>query len=239
MDKTLALCPLFDGDSFIYRVGFASKADEPLEHCLHSVKTVVQRVLDKFPQREWYKMYIAGKGNYRNDIATMFVYKGNRDPDKKPFYYKEIREYLIEHWGAVPVNGMEADDAVGIEQYKYKDKSTVIVGQDKDLKMLPGYHYNWVKDTLNYITYDEGMRFFLRQMLIGDNVDNVPGIAGIGERKAPKYIPDTMPLNEAVAVVEREYQKQYKDHWRGAITEVANLLWIRRDENKLNPFWST
>jgi len=44
---------------------------------------------------------------------------------------------MIDHHDAEVVHGMEAEDACGIAQYSHKDKSTVIVGQDKDLLCIP------------------------------------------------------------------------------------------------------
>lgn len=238
--KTLTtdnLNPLVDCDILLYRVGFATKDDEPLENCLHSGKLMIESILSKFPGRSWHKLYLSGSKNYRNDIATMYVYKGNRDPDKKPKYYKELKEYFIQYWDAEVTDGIEADDAIGVEQYANKDKSTCIVTIDKDLNMVPGWHWNFVKDNLYYVTIDEANMFFLWQMLVGDKaVDNIPGIDGIGPKKADKLLAGKSVV-ECVGVVEKEYKRQYKDAWPEAIKEVANLLWIMRKPNELNPYW--
>ena len=86
-------------DILVYRCGFASKEGEPLEYCLHSVKTVVDAIKDRFPNAEDTKLYLTGSGNYRNTLATIKPYKGNRDPNNKPIYYAEIREYLLDQHG--------------------------------------------------------------------------------------------------------------------------------------------
>jgi 5'-3' exonuclease len=231
------LCPLIDADVLLYRCGFATKDHEPVENCLHSGKLMVEAILAKFPQRNWHKLYLSGGKNYRDDIATMYVYKGNRDPNKKPKYYKDLKEYFIQFWDAEVTDGIEADDAMGIEQWANTDKSTVICTIDKDLDMIPGWHYNFVKDNLYYVTIEEANKFFLYQMLVGDKaVDNIPGIDGIGPKKAAKLL-DGKTLVECVDVVEGEYKRQYKDAWPEAIKEVANLLWIQRKPNELNPYW--
>ena len=59
------------------------------------------------------KLYLTGGGNFRFDIATVKPYKGNRKQEK-PFYLPSVRKYLETKWGAVVVEGMEADDALCI-----------------------------------------------------------------------------------------------------------------------------
>lgn len=234
---TDSLNPLVDADILLYRVGFATKDDEPVENCLHSGKLMVESILERFPGRSWHQLYLSGPKNYRNDIATMYVYKGNRDPDAKPKYYSELKEYYTRYWDAIVTDGIEADDAIGIEQYRNKDKSTCIVTIDKDLDMIPGWHYRFTKDLFYYVSIEEANRFFLWQMLVGDKaVDNIPGIDGIGPKKADKLL-NGKTLVEAVDVVESQYKRQYKDAWPEAIKEVANLLWIMRKPDELNPYW--
>src|SRR3990167_11351680 len=90
---------------------------EPLPNCLHSVKTTVNHILAQTGVSD-YIGYLTGDGNFREKVATIQPYKGNRDKDAKPFWYKEIRKYLIDRYKAVVVDGMEADDAIGIAQYQ-------------------------------------------------------------------------------------------------------------------------
>ena len=90
---------------------------EPLENCLHSVKQTLNSILEE-TQADSYRIFLTGEGNFREQIATIAVYKGNRDPDHKPHWYREIKDYLINVWSAEVVDGQEADDAMGIAQGK-------------------------------------------------------------------------------------------------------------------------
>ena len=226
------LNPLIDADILLYRCGFAAEG-EPVENALQNVKTILNKVRDKFPNRKWERMYLTGSNNFRNSVATVKPYKGNRDPSHKPSHYGDIKRYLIEHHGAILVEGMEADDALGIEQWANKDRSTVIVSTDKDMLMIPGFHYNWVKDTWQLRTLHEANTFFWWQMLVGDPTDNIPGIHGIGKVKADKIVAecegDLAKLRERV---EKEYQRQYGDEWQSIMREIGMLLWIKREEDK-------
>jgi hypothetical protein len=175
-------------------------------------------------------MYLTGKGNYRFEVATIQPYKGNRDPKHKPKYFQDIREYMINKYGAVVVTGQEADDALGIKQFSNPDKSTVICSIDKDLKMIPGYHYNPNTGNFWYQTIDDANMFFWWQMMVGDTTDNIPGIRKVGPKTADKIIAECNgDIKQVEQRVREMYAKQYPDY-PGAISEVAQLLWMRREE---------
>jgi len=55
---------------------------------------------------------LSGPGNFRDSIATIKPYKGNRDPTHIPVHYSAIRQYMIDQYCAVVIHGREADDEV-------------------------------------------------------------------------------------------------------------------------------
>lgn len=237
---------LTDGDIICYRVGFAvdsakdedgNPVEEPIENALSTVKTVLGNIRGKFPDAEYHRLFLTGRDNFRDKIATIKPYKGNRDPSKKPKYYDEIRQYMIDHQGAEVVDGQEADDAQGIAQWAAKDRSTVIVGIDKDLRMIPGWHYNFVKDILDYVALPDANEFFFKQMLTGDTTDNIQGIPKVGPKTAEKLLaPCEKNLHKMQEVVMNEYRRYYGDEAEAAYREMAGLLWIRREEDQVCPY---
>ena len=62
----------------------------------------------------------------------------------------------------------------------------VIVSLDKDLKQVPGLHYNFVKKEFDTVTPQQGLINFYTQFLVGDTSDNIRGCTGIGPVKARK-----------------------------------------------------
>lgn len=226
--KVSELRPLIDSDIIVYRCGFACKDDEPVENALHSVKLILNGILETFRNAPSHQLYLTGKGNFRDEIATIQEYKGSRKDKPKPKYYQEIRDYLTGRWDATVIDGMEADDALGIEQWANKDKSTVIVSIDKDLDMIPGYHYNFVKNHVYYVRLWDANLNFWRQVLTGDRTDDIPGIKGMGPKTAEKLLADVTNLAEARAIVEKEYHKAFGPGWAPIMEENADLLWIRR-----------
>jgi 5'-3' exonuclease len=83
--------------------------------------------------------------------------------------------------------GIEADDAIAIEATKFGDDS-VIVSLDKDFDQVQGWHYNFVKKDKYYITHEEGLFNFYCQFLVGDRIDNIIGVQGIGPVKAKNLL---------------------------------------------------
>jgi len=211
----------------------------PLEHCLGNVKTLINSILEATQATE-YVGYLSGKENYRDEIATLKPYKGNRDPTLKPFWYEEIKEYLIKHQGAVVTEGNEADDAMAIAQYARYDPvkkgycDTIICTIDKDLDGCPGWHYNWRKRTKYWITEDEALTNFYRQLLTGDTVDNIPGCPGIGKIKAQKIIDSCGTNVELFCRIGMEYAIKYEDP-EAMMLEQGSLLWIQREPEQM---WS-
>ena len=89
-----------------------------------------------------YELFITGKGNFRYDIATIKPYKGNRKDTPKPFYLEATRK-LLESYGAVVCDGMEADDMLAVRAREMDYNDCCICSRDKDLRMVPCMQYSW------------------------------------------------------------------------------------------------
>ena len=224
---------LIDGDILLYRIGFTTE-QESLQIAEYRMATYIKDILARIPCDD-YKLYLTdSKGNYRMLINP--EYKGNRK-QPKPRHYSLLKSYLINYHSAIIATGQEADDALGIEQTILGDDS-IICSIDKDLLMIPGWHYNFVKDNVTYMSHKEGLRHFYGQLLTGDPVDNVKGLSGIGPKKAAKILEGCKNEQELKDACFAAYQKQYIDssteEVRGIIERTGQQLWIRRKEGE---FW--
>ncbi len=240
---------LIDADVLRYTVGFAAEG-EPIENCLHSVKLMINSIVEA-TQADSYSCFLTGQGNFRETIATIKPYKGNR-PDKKPAHYNAITDYIMEHHNGEMVCGMEADDAMGIEQFAdYASKrdgealSTRICTIDKDLDMIPGLHYSWAinrkgvvvrPEMLYEVDMDGADRAFYTQLLSGDTTDNIPGVPGLGKTRATSIINDCQDEEEMYWAALCEYSKKYSRPME-ALIENARLLWILRYPGQIWSPW--
>ena len=85
-----------------------------------------------------------------------------------------MAQYMDEHWGAISVPNLEADDLVGM----WHREDTVCVGIDKDLLTVPGLHWNYKHKEYEEVTEEKALWYFYMQMLTGDTSDNIKGLHG-------------------------------------------------------------
>lgn len=129
------------------------------------------------------------KPNFRYAIATSRPYKGKRT--EKPEWYTRlcpvIEDYLRDAWGFIRTpEGYEADDLCATLAVQIPLK--IIVHTDKDLKQIPGDHFDPKKKLLYSMTQHEAWAFLYKQIIEGDTIDNIEGIPGWGEVAAAKEI---------------------------------------------------
>jgi hypothetical protein len=234
---------LIDGDIFAY--SFGSCTDDfgrPLPWPLVAtrINSQIEGIVEG-SEADSYQIYLTSedKSNFRLKVATIKPYKGQR-PVAKPYWYEQVRRYLVKFRGAIVISGMEADDKLSIEQWKnHKDEKcdydTIICSLDKDLMMVPGWHYNWTKKKKEWISETEGLRNFYCQLLTGDGVDNIPGLHGVGNASTFVKRVHTLDSEQAMFdLVQEQYEKRFGSYWWMFLTENAQLLWMLREEPTKN-----
>jgi 5'-3' exonuclease len=216
---------LLDSDIMCYRVGFATEE----EHENTAIETMAvfleDLIMFDLVDCDGHELFLTGKNNFRYDIAVTEPYKGNRKDSKKPKHLPLLREYLQTAWAAKVSEGQEADDDIAIRATELGDES-IIVSTDKDFNQVPGWHYNFVKKVKGYVTPEEGMRFFYKQILTGDSADNIKGLFRVGDVKATKMLADSKTEVEL-------YQCCVEAMGAERVLENARLLWLRRKQNEL------
>jgi hypothetical protein len=197
------------------------------------------------------------KPNFRDEVAVTKVYKGTRK-SKKPYHWRNITAYMLANYECHVSYGLEADDSMCIEQCYWLDRTlngkephdTIICSRDKDLRMCPGWHYSWEcgKQSSHgpvFVDHNDpgyleekpdgkvigyGDMFFYYQMLIGDPVDNIPGVPKVGTKKAYPLLKDMKSSREMYEAVRELYQEKLGDDWKPYMREQANLLWMVREQ---------
>jgi hypothetical protein len=186
---------------------------------------------------------------HRYAVARVKPYQGQRANSRRPENWGFLRDVLGADSSPFPTEftaTAEADDLFG--KYAWANHAdTVIYTQDKDMRMLPGLHLDWVDHgqhvvhpgvDVRFNGQQFGVKWFWLQMLQGDTADNIPGLPKYMHNDKPKLIgPKTAalmlsgdsPHHEVVAEL---YKGYYDKRWLVEMMEQAVLLWMRRDPDK-------
>jgi DNA polymerase-1 len=178
-------------------------------------------------------------------IATVKAYQGQRS-GRKPKNWEYLRE-VLEHYEGPKFRPKvwvtrEADDGVA---YCAAINDIAISTRDKDFRMLPGLHINWMTwertevprgayDVAGTDGLQYGLKWFYLQLLQGDTADNIPGLPKLfgkqcGEATARAYLNETASREDAYDLVQTAYADFYGTVWADALVEQAALLWLRTD----------
>lgn len=214
---------LIDADVLTYRVGFACNEESEAIAIKTMEGFVVDMIADLFIGQELtWKLFLSGKENFRNEIAVTAPYKGNRTKDK-PVHIEALRDYLVDVWGATVSKGQEADDDIAIAATNNPD--AVICSVDKDFYQVPGRNYNFVTKEHKSFTDEEGLLWVYRQSIMGDTVDNIKGVRGIGDVKSLKLLQGKTEKEMWSEVVDLLGEERALENMR--------LVYLRRKEGEL------
>tara|TARA_Y100000996_G_scaffold408374_1_gene387338 strand:- start:314 stop:1033 length:720 start_codon:yes stop_codon:yes gene_type:complete len=145
-------------------------------------------------------LYFSSTKNFRKKIYP--DYKGHR-MKRKPLGYKRLVNYCRENHNFKLIEGLEADDTIGIEATRFADPSNIIVSPDKDMRQIPSTLWN-LTDDVTEITKDDGDRWHLIQSLSGDPTDGYSGCPGIGVKRATELLDKNENKWEAVCKAYRD-----------------------------------
>lgn len=197
---------LFDFDTWTYDIAFAAQTKEgeilPFQYCMDLVDTRFEEICYKLGC-ETYTGFLTGSGNHRHEIAVTKPYKSGRGD--KPYWYKQIREYLIMKYNAVVTEGIEADDAIAMEAHH--NRKAIVVSRDKDFDQTQNRVYTYKcgkqeerlrsqRDNLNSLYY------LLTQTLTGDTTDTYPGLRGVGPAKAHDILIKGFNMNHGYGMLQ-------------------------------------
>jgi hypothetical protein len=219
---------LIDSDSLLYRVGFSSEDDEEWIARARLDETLTALVDDELHECTDHKFYISGSENFRFGVAKTHPYKGNREKLKRPKHLQLLRDHIVNKWNAEISKGMEADDVVCIMAYQHP--KSVICHIDKDLDQIPGSHYNYVKKLFYNVGKTEAVRKLYTQALVGDVIDNIKGVRGIGPKKAEKLLKDCFTEEQLYNTVLSVYNNSMENGLE-RLHENMNLLYLLRSED--------
>ena len=238
---------LVDGSSYLYRAFHAlpplTGPDGRPTGALYGVASMLRRLrADYRPQRMVVVFDAPGK-TFRDAIYP--EYKANRPPMPEELVAQvEPLHALVRALGLplLCIPGVEADDVIATlaTQAERRDEAVVISTGDKDLAQLVSERVTLV-NTMNGTVLDpEGVREkfgvgperivdFLT--LVGDSVDNVPGVDKVGPKTAAKWIARYGSLDDVIAHAE-EVAGKVGENLRAALGHLPRsreLVTVQRD----------
>ena len=195
------------------------------------VKSFVREICEKFFTDE-FLFAVKSDSNFRDDIYS--EYKGHRRPDEFSIPWVQlVTEELQKDDFLKPAVGMEADDLVRIwaVQCEMHNIPYVVCTIDKDMDCIEGKHFNPKKQLQYTVTPLEAKRRFYSQLLQGDPVDKIPGLPGIGPKKADAAIAHCTTDEEFQEVVINMYIEKHQDAWDSYLLANGKLIHILRHHN--------
>jgi len=206
---------LIDGSAYVYRAFFAlpplsGPTGQPT-NAVYGFTTMMLKLLNETKPAYLAVVFDAPGRTFRDDLFER--YKANRaetppDLTAQIAAVHQVVAGLRLHSIAVP--GVEADDVIAtlIRRFTAEGIECVIVTGDKDLMQLVGPKVQlW--DTMRDRWFDEAAvearwgvppgKIVDLMALMGDPIDNIPGIKGIGEKTAVALIREFGDLENVLA----------------------------------------
>ena len=158
------------------------------EEAALAFETSLNRVLEKVEATN-FLLAFSDSQNWRKDVLP--TYKGNRADTRKPMLLKWVRQYANKY-DCLSIPTLEGDDVMGIWATTKSKldpvREFIICTTDKDLKTIPGKHYNFGRDEFFEISEHEADKWHMMQTLTGDSTDGYAGCPGCGPVGAAKIL---------------------------------------------------
>jgi DNA polymerase-1 len=226
---------LVDGSSYVYRAYHAlpmlTSSGGENTGAVRGVISMLRRLLVDYPNSPIVAVFDAKGKTFRDEIFEQ--YKAHRPPMPD-----ELREQIEPIHAIVKAMGLpficepgvEADDVIGTlsRQASEQGRHVVISTGDKDMAQLVNPHTTLVNTMTETVMDEAGVaeKFGVPPALIidflalmGDKVDNIPGVPGVGEKTALGLIQGLGSLDDIYANLDKVATLSF----RGAKTMAAKL----------------
>ena len=239
---------LVDGSGYIFRAYYAlppmNNSKGIPTNAVYGFCNMMLRLIEEHPNDKILIILDAGKNTFRNTLYS--EYKANRSeaPEDLIPQFGIIRE-AIDAFGldVIEKKDFEADDVIA-SYVKYGEDNkipTTVFSSDKDLFQLLSPNTR-IMDPMKNVEIDEARvmekfgvgpdRITDVQALIGDSVDNIPGVPGIGPKTAAKLINEFGTFEDLLANKEQISNVRIKnlmhDHEESA--KISHQLVILKND---------
>ena len=214
-EETVRTLLLVDGSSYLYRAFHAlpdlKNAQGEPTGAISGVLSMLRRLSQDYKAEARACVFDAKGDTFRN--AWYAEYKAQRAPMPEDLVVQiePLKEAIVAMgWPVIGVDGVEADDVIATlaERAKAAGMHCVISTGDKDLAQLVDERVTLVNTMTNEKLDIEGVKqkfgvppelIVDYYSLVGDAVDNVPGVPKVGPKTAAKWIQQYGSLDAVVA----------------------------------------
>lgn len=214
-DAHSPLLLLVDGSSYLYRAFHAMPdlrgPEGQATGAVHGMVAMLKQLRERFPSAHAACVFDASGPTFRDDWYP--AYKAQRAPmpdalrEQIPLIHEVVR---LLGWPVLSVPGIEADDAIGtLAQVAEQSGHQVVISTgDKDLAQLVTPRTTLINTMSNERLDEAGVlakfgvppnRIVDYLTLMGDAVDNVPGVEKVGPKTAAKWIAEHGSLDGVIA----------------------------------------
>lgn len=201
---TLPPAILVDGSSYLFRAYHAmpplTNSDGHPTGAIRGVINMMRKLQKDYPESQIIVIFDAKGKTFRNDMYP--EYKANRPsmPDELRVQIQPIHD-IIKAMGLplLVIEGVEADDVIGTlaAQATQAKRDVIISTGDKDMAQLVNEHVSLINTMTDTFMDVEGVieKFGVHPdqiidylSLMGDKVDNIPGVEKCGPKTAVKWL---------------------------------------------------
>lgn len=238
---------LVDGSSYLYRAFHALpdlRGPQGMPTgAIHGMVSMLTRLRDQFPATLAACVFDAKGPTFRNEWYA--DYKGHRPPMPEDLarQIEPIHELVkLLGWPVLEVAGVEADDVIGtLSRVASEAQQSVMVSTgDKDLAQLVNEHVTLINTMSNESLNVAGVlekfgvppdRIIDYLTLMGDAVDNVPGVEKVGPKTAAKWVQEYGSLDGVMAAAD-SIKGKAGENLRAALNWLPlgrRLITVRQD----------
>ncbi|MEW8155583.1 MAG: DNA polymerase I, partial [Candidatus Thiodiazotropha endolucinida] len=226
---------LVDGSSYLFRAYHAlpdlSNSQGEPTGAIVGVLNMLRRLISDFDPDYMVVVFDAPGGSFRNEIYP--EYKANRPPMPDDLRDQiEPLHAIIRAMGLpmLVVPGVEADDVIGTlaRQATEQGIETMISTGDKDMAQLVNEHVTLINTMSETTTDMAGVmdKFGVRPdqiidylALVGDTVDNIPGVPKCGPKTAAKWLNTYDTLDNLITHAD-EIKGKIGENLRASLTQL-------------------
>ncbi len=191
---------LVDGSSYLYRAFHAipplTTSDGQPTNAARGVISMIRSLINNYPNSPIVVIFDAKGKTFRDEMYSEYKAQRPPMPDDLRVQIEPIHR-MIEAMGLplVVIDGVEADDVIGTiaKQIGEEGREVVVSTGDKDMAQLVTDKVTLVNTMTDTVMDVDGVKdkFGIPPELIidylalmGDKVDNIPGVPGVGEKTA-------------------------------------------------------